>query len=187
MTNGELLVRAMAATQRYVDGVPAGRWQAATPCPKWDVRMVVNHLISEASWAGELFRGKTIAEVGDRFDGDLTEGDPATAYRRATEVARAAVEAPGAMETICHLSFGDFPGAGYAGQLFEDFLVHGWDIARGSGQDDRLEPELVAACLPMARKITEQARVAGWFGSKVDVPRDANVQAKLLALLGRRG
>ena len=186
-TMGELYVRAMAATGRYVDGVRADQWHGPTPCTEWDVRQVANHLIGENLWAGELFVGKTIAEVGNGLDGDLAGDDPAAAYRQSAGVAERAVTAPGAMEATCHLSFGDYPGADYAGQLFIDTLVHGWDIASATGQDARLDPSLVAACLPLARELATQFRASGVFGDDLPVPADASPQTRLLALLGRRG
>jgi uncharacterized protein (TIGR03086 family) len=90
------------------------------------------------------------------------------------------------MDAVCHLSFGDFPGSEYASQLFLDTLVHGWDIAVGSGQVATLDADLVQACLPIAERISEQWRSAGIFGESLDVGPDATPQAKLLALLGRR-
>ena len=69
-TPGELYVKAMAATQRSMDGVRADQWHAPTPNTEWDVKQVANHIIGENLWAGELLRGKTIAEVGNKFDGD---------------------------------------------------------------------------------------------------------------------
>jgi uncharacterized protein (TIGR03086 family) len=184
-TTGELYVRAMAATQRIIDGVPVDRWHASTPCAEWDARQVANHIIGENLWAAELFQGKTIEQVGTALDGDLTGDDPATAYRRSVQVAQAAVEAPGAMQSICHLSFGDYSGADYAAQLFMDALIHGWDIAKGTGQNTRLEPELVAACQPIAEELTRQFRQAGVFGEELPVDADADPQTRLLALLGR--
>jgi uncharacterized protein (TIGR03086 family) len=186
-TMGELYVRAMAATGRYVDEVRADQWRGPTPCTEWDVRQVANHLIGENLWAGELFVGKTIAEVGNRLDGDLAGDDPAAAYRQSAGVAERVVSAPGAMDATCHLSFGDYPGADYAGQLFIDTLVHGWDIASATGQDARLDPSLVDACLPLARELATQFRSSGVFGDDLPVPADASPQTQLLALLGRRG
>ena len=90
------------------------------------------------------------------------------------------------MEATCHLSFGDYSGADYAGQLFMDLLIHGWDIARGTGQDTRLDPELVARCLPIADALTRQFRTAGVFGEDLPVMDGADQQTKLLALVGRR-
>src|SRR5262249_30896405 len=57
--------------RRYVDSVGDGQWQMPTPCEGWDVRELVNHIVSGNFWAGELARGKTIEEVGDRLDGDV--------------------------------------------------------------------------------------------------------------------
>jgi uncharacterized protein (TIGR03086 family) len=186
MTTGALYSRAMASTQRIIDAVPTDRWHAATPCSEWDASQVANHIIGENLWAGELFPGKTIDQVGNSLDGDLTGDDPAAAYRRSVQVARGAVDAPGAMEATCHLSFGDYSGSDYAGQLFMDTLIHGWDIATGTGQDPRLDPELVAACLPIAEEVTRQFRQTGVFGQELPVGAGADPQTRLLALFGRR-
>jgi hypothetical protein len=80
-TPGDLYVKAMAATQRFVDSVHADQWHAPTPNTEWDVKQVANHIIGENLWAGELLRRKTIAEVGSKFDGDVAGADPAAAYR----------------------------------------------------------------------------------------------------------
>lgn len=186
MTTGELYVQAMTSTQRYLYGVRPAQWSGPTPCTEWDVKQVANHVIGENLWAGELFKGRTIDQVGTRFDGDLAGDDPAAAYRKSVDAARSSVEAPGAMETTCHLSFGDFSGAEYAGQLFMDLLIHGWDIAKATGQDTKLDADLVAACLPIAQQMTSQYRGAGVFGEDLPVAPDADPQVRLLALVGRR-
>jgi len=184
-SSGELYIQAMAATQRFVDRVRPDQWRNPTPCSEWDLKAVANHIIAENLWAGELLAGKTIAEVGSKLDGDLAGEDPAAAYRESVGVAQDAANAPGAMEATVHLSFGDFAGADYATQLFMDLLVHGWDIAKGSGQDARLDPDLVSACLPIAEKLTREWRSAGVFGDELPVSEDADAQTKLLALFGR--
>jgi hypothetical protein len=51
-TPGQLYVKAMAATQRYMDGVRAEQWHAPTPNTEWDVKQVANHVIDENLWAG---------------------------------------------------------------------------------------------------------------------------------------
>jgi len=185
-TTGDLYIKAMDATSRTIAGVRPEQWHGPTPCAAWDVTQVVNHLIGENLWAGELLHGKTIEQVGNRLDGDLAGADPAAAYRHSVEVAAAAVRAPGAMQATCHLSFGDYAGADYAAQLFMDALIHGWDVATATGQDARLDPELVAACLPIAKELTSQFRGAGVFGDDLPVSADADAQTRLLALVGRR-
>jgi uncharacterized protein (TIGR03086 family) len=186
LTSGELYVRAMNATGEYLDGVRADQWHGPTPCTEWDVRQVANHIIGENLWAAELFKGKTIGEVGSALDGDLTGADPAAAYRASVKAASSLVTAPGAMETTCHLSFGDHPGSDYAEQLSMDLLIHGWDIAKATGQDTRLDPELVVACLPIARRWTNRFRAGGVYGEDLPVRDDADPQTRLLAMVGRR-
>lgn len=75
----ELHAQALDATGHIVRGVPADRWHAATPYAGWDVRALVNHLVSGNLWAAELAAGGTIEGVGTRLDGDLLGDDPAGA------------------------------------------------------------------------------------------------------------
>lgn len=185
-TPAELYIRTMEATQRIIEDVPASHRRAPTPCSEWHVVDVTNHVISENLWAVELFQGKTIAEVGERFVGDLTGGDPPAEYGRSVEAVKQVLQNADAMERIVHLSFGDRSGAFYATQLSLDMLVHGWDIARGSGQDSRLDPELVRECLPITEKITREFRNGGWYGQELQVPPDADEETRLLALFGRK-
>jgi uncharacterized protein (TIGR03086 family) len=185
-TTGELYVKAMESTRNYVDGVKSDQWHGPTPCSEWDVKQVANHIIGENLWAAELFMGKTIGEVGNRLDGDLAGDNPASAYASSAKFATQAVTAPGAMQATCHLSFGDYSGSDYAAQLFMDLLIHGWDIATATGQDARLDADLVHACLPIAEQLTAQFRSAGVFGENLPVSADVDPQVKLLALVGRR-
>ncbi|HUH08382.1 MAG TPA: maleylpyruvate isomerase family mycothiol-dependent enzyme, partial [Egibacteraceae bacterium] len=96
------------------------QWHMPTPCSDWDVRDLVHHLTYEAAWTPAMFAGMTIAEAGDRFEGDLLGHEPQQAWERVSAPAVAAVNEPGAMQRTVHLSFGDFSGEFYAGQLFAD-------------------------------------------------------------------
>src|SRR5918995_3829169 len=138
--------RALAATRRYVAGVGGDQWTSQSPCEGWDVRELVNHIVSGNFWAGELARGKTIDEVGDRFDGDVLGADPTAAYDESAGAASDAFHAPGAMEAPCAVSYGPVPGEVYLGHRLIDVLVHGCDLANATGQDTTLDPELVEAC-----------------------------------------
>ena len=145
------------------------QWQAATPDEGWTVRDLVNHVVGEDLWAPPLLAGSTIAEVGDRFDGDVLGAEPRAAWAAASAGAVRAVEENGAMDRIVHLSFGDFPGREYTLQLFADHLIHAWDLARAIGADERLDRglrrvlrELVrgrGGCLP--RRGSDRRAAAG--------------------------
>jgi uncharacterized protein (TIGR03086 family) len=186
VTTGELYRRAMESTRACIDAVRAEQWTDPTPCTEWNVKQITNHLIGENLWAVELLQGKTIAEVGDRLEGDLAGEDPAAAYAASCRSASLLCTAPGAMEATCHLSFGDYSGSDYAAQLFMDTLIHGWDIATATDQNARLVAELVEACLPIAEQVTIQFRSAGVFGDDLPVDPGADPQTRLLALVGRK-
>jgi uncharacterized protein (TIGR03086 family) len=178
--------RALDATGAYVAAIGPGQWSAPTPCSEYDVRALVTHIVSGNLWAAELMAGRTIEEVGDALDGDVLGDEPVTAYRASAESAAAAFEQPGAMEAPAAVSYGPVPGRVYAGHRFLDVLVHGWDVAVATGQDAALDPELVEACWEVAAPQADMLRGSGMFGESAPaVPHDADLQTRLLALLGR--
>ncbi len=181
----DLYRRATETFGTYVHAVPDDRWSAPTPCSEWDVRTLVNHLVGENRWAPPLLAGKTIAEVGDRFDGDLLGDDPKAAWDDSAGEAVAAVQGDGAMERTVHLSFGDFPGREYTLQLFADTLIHGWDLARAIGVDERLDPDLVDACAAWFGGVEDTYRAGGAIAPRPEMPADADPQTRLLAMFGR--
>ena len=89
------------------------------------------------------------------------------------------------MDAPCAVSYGPIPGSMYAGHRLIDVLIHGWDLAVATGQSTTLDAGLVDACLAVAEPQTDMIRGSGMFGSAVDVAADADVQTRLLALLGR--
>jgi uncharacterized protein (TIGR03086 family) len=178
--------RALAHTRRYIEGIADDQWGLDTPCDDWDVREVVSHIVAGNSWAGELGRGRTIEEVGDRLDGDVLGDDVLAAYDESAGAAQGAFAAPGAMEAACAVSYGPVSGAVYAGHRLIDVLIHGWDVAVGTGQDTTLETELVEVCWAVAEPQAELLAGSGAFATDVVAEPDADLQTRLLALLGRR-
>src|SRR5438132_7016301 len=177
----DLFRRAQGEFDRRVAAIKDDQWKDATPCTDWDVRALVHHLVYEMVWAPPLFEGKTVADVGDQYEGELLGDDPKGAWEKAKAPALAAVSKPGAMVDTVHLSFGDIPGADYTMQLTTDLAVHAWDLAKGIGADDQLDAELVDACLSEVRKHEEMLLSSGLFGEKVKVAKDADPQTTLLA------
>jgi uncharacterized protein (TIGR03086 family) len=150
---------------------------------------LVHHLLYEQLWTRPVLEGLTIEEVGDRFEGDLMGADAALWPRllgSTIEEAHAAVAQAGALARTVHLSFGDVTGEEYVTQLTADLAVHGWDLARATGQDDTLDPDAVALLLPWTEANAHLLSASGMFGSQIDVGSDAPQDARLLGLLGRR-
>ena len=63
--------------------------------------------------------------------------------------------------------------------------MHTWDLARATGQDDTLDPEVCAAMLAGMEPIEDVMRGSGQYGARVDVPDDADVQTRMLGFIGR--
>lgn len=181
-----LFGRAVEEFGRRVPVIGDDQWGAPTPDTEWDVRALVNHVLAEDLWAPPLLDGMTIAEVGGRFDGDQLGDEPTAAWTRAAAGAVAAVGQPGALERTVHVSFGDISGREYVSQLVCDHVIHGWDLARATGADERLDPELVEFAAGYLTPQIEGWRSAGVFAPPVDVAAGAGAQDRLLALTGRR-
>ncbi len=181
----EIYTRCSAAFGERVHAV-YGRWDAPTVNPGWGVRELVNHLVNEERWTPLLLGGATIAEIGDRFDGDLLGPDPLTTYDEAAAAALAAVLAEGAVEGVAHLSFGDRPSREYVLQLSADHLVHAWDLARALGTDETLDADVVDVLLRWYVEETEALyhRIEV-IGPRVEVAAGSGAQAELLGRFGR--
>ncbi len=183
MELGELHRRALGDWQARVDRVGPDHWGGRTPCADWDVRTLVNHVVGEELWTLPIAEGRTIAEVGDRFDGDVLGDDPVSTGRQAAKGAADAVDARLPTGAVVHLSFGDVPIEEYVWQLTADHLVHGWDLAAATGQDRTLDPEVVDAVAGWFADREELYRAAGAVGPRPEAPADP--QAQLLAAFGR--
>jgi len=155
----DLFARAADTFGSSVHAIGPDDWHLPTPCTAWDVRALVDHVVGEHRWVVPLLAGQTIADVGDELSGDLLGPDPVAAHDEAAAPSKAAV-AGADLTAITHLSFGDVPAEEYIRQLLADLVVHGWDLSRALGRDERLDPEAVA-------------EVAGWFVDREDLYRQA--------------
>ncbi|QKG27448.1 hypothetical protein ACTIVE_9103 [Actinomadura verrucosospora] len=174
------------AAARIVLEVPQDRLDAPTPCPGWDVRALVNHLIL---WNG---RGETAARrepvTGPGEDHDFT-AEPGWA-ERFEEQARRTAEAwsdPAAWEGNTSLTGNKegMPAGFIAGIVFGECVVHGWDLAVATGREPGFPPEVVEAAWEQLVPTAEISRKYGAFGPEVAVPEDAPLLDRVLGLAGR--
>jgi uncharacterized protein (TIGR03086 family) len=173
---------------RRVRAVGDEQWYAPTPCTRWNVRALVNHLTTEQLWVVPLLRGATVAEVGARFDGDQLGTDPPRTWQRAAATARAAFLAaqplsdhPVRMSTRRRVSAAD-----YCREMTCDLTVHAWDLARACGTSERLDRRLVDAVYTWTLPHAGALATSGLVDPPVPVSDTANPQSRLLALFGRR-
>jgi uncharacterized protein (TIGR03086 family) len=167
-------VEGFAARVQALDAIPPDRWAGPTPCGEWNVRALLNHIVYEDLWTVPLMEGATIAEVGDRYEGDLLGDDPLGAARAACDMAVTAAASGIVAGNTVHLSFGDIPAEEYARQLAADHMIHGWDLAVATGGDTSMDPDMVEA-------------LAAWFAGNEDAYRRAGAIAERPAGDGEPG
>ena len=163
------------------------QFDLATPCSEWDVGQVLNHLVSTCLLGAGLL-GDEVPPVdvapGQLPSVDLVGDDPAGAYVAGTE----ALLAAGVDEAWARphqTPFGEMPGPRLAGFTTLDILVHGWDLAKATGQDPTLDPGLAEDVLGFARQaLTEQMR-GQRIGPEIAVDAAASPTERLVAFLGR--
>jgi uncharacterized protein (TIGR03086 family) len=160
-------------------------WSKPTPCTDWDVRTLVNHVVSEDRWTRPLVEGRTIAEVGNAFDGDqLGENPKGSATAAADEALTAVAERLPAGGKV-HLSYGEEDIEEYIRQMVADHLIHGWDLAVAIGQNRNLDPDLVEEVAEWFRNREEMYRSGGAIAARPESAAGGNPQADLLIAFGR--
>jgi len=173
-----------------IRGVDPARYGDPTPCTDWTVGQAVNHLAF----------GLVMAEYGARktaWPSDWTEdercpylrGVPEAEWReRAAEAGAAAARAwqdPAAWEGDAPFGSGSMPAAAIGSMMTAEFVLHGWDVARATGQTFTVPEPLAATVLAGVESIAGMGRDGGWFGPEVAVPGDAPTLDRALGLSGR--
>ncbi len=171
--------RAVAATfTARVRG--ASDWDAPAPVTGWRARDVVCHLVE---WFSDFLNSAT-GLVLDR--GPSPVEDPVTAWQVHTDAVQRLLDGPEAATRFRHPMLGEMPLPDAVDRFYtSDVFMHTWDLARATGQDERLDPQTCADLLAEMTPIEELMRSSGQLGPRVPVPDDADVQTRLLGFLGR--
>lgn len=169
----DLYDRASAWTLTKVAGT-GGRLDRPTPCAEWDVGTLLNHMLDTQRYFIGAARGENVAPPSPTPP-SLIGDDPVAAFERGRAELLRAYGQPGVIDRTG-------PSLGIA---FADQLLHGWDLARATGQDATMPDGLAGAAYEMIHgRFTDDQR-AGVFGPAVPVPADATPQDQLLAYAGR--
>lgn len=149
-----------------------------TPCSDWTVQQLIDHLVGGTTYL--------LAAASGREPVGPTE-TTATDFRFGVAQVLDALTIPGAMQRICVSPLGfEWPVTQAVAGTFMDVLIHTWDLARATGQDEHLDPDLVDACAAMfLPEMPERGRAAGIVGPAVVVGTEATPQERLLAAMGR--
>ena len=176
--------------ERRVAAVRPGQWANQSPCAKWDARDVVRHIVD--------MHGVMLRPLGRALSpAPSVDDDPLAAFRAARADVQAVLDDPRFAAVECNTPTGPMTVEQQIDQVVSDDLVlHGWDLARATGQDDTLDPADVARLWDIATAIPadvmKKYRTPGAFGLGVEVygpevvvPADAPLQDRLLGFIGR--
>jgi uncharacterized protein (TIGR03086 family) len=170
-------------TAKLVAGLTPAELEASSPCAGWDVRATLNHLLG-ATWMFTLVnQGRT----ADEDTGDVIGDDAGLAVAAAAKENLASWRQPDAFEGDRSYFFGTFPAPGAAMLNLEEVVVHNWDVAKATGQELTIDPEVAQMVYDWDVSISlDDFRDHGAFGPEVAVPASASVTDRLIGLLGRQ-
>ena len=178
--------RSITQAGNCIQHVRPSRLSAATPCSEWDLRTLLNHMVSEVIWVPDILAGKSIDDVGNAYDGDMLHDDLRSSWQQAADRALSAIEEVELDGGVAHVSYGDISMVQYVGEVAGDVLVHTWDVAASMQCCLYFDPEISAAVSTSFLPREAEMMASGLYGERVSVSPDADVQTKLLALFGRK-
>lgn len=160
------------------------QWSEATPCTDWDVRALVEHLITGNERFVVRLAGDQPGAPPDR--GDRTTKELVEDYERTSVEVLEAFGKPGALQSVAEWPIGPLSGADALGLKITETLAHGWDLQQALGTTIDFDAQTIADAQewsgPMLERIPDGRNP---FGTPQKPPKDASPLDQLAALLGR--
>lgn len=150
------------------------------------LRDIVNYHAYDEAWVPDVLAGRTAAEVGTKYDGDLLGDNPKASFAAYVQKAVAAVRGLDDPDKSVHLSYGDFPAREYLKHITSFRGFRSYDIAKLIGADTKLPDGLVQGLWNEIQPEVEDWRKMGVYPAAIEVPQDAPLQDRLLGLVGRQ-
>jgi uncharacterized protein (TIGR03086 family) len=185
MDGADQLDEIIPLIQEVVDGISADQIDAPTPCARFAVRDVLEHMIGGATAFAPAFRGE--APVPGHPAVGLDADALKARWTRSMADLVDAVHSPGADVRVIASPMGEVPGGAFARFVAFDGLVHGWDLATATGQAYAPSDDLVDEVGAFARQaLAPEMRDGDTFAAETDVPDHAGSLERLVAFSGRR-
>ncbi|HEY8526245.1 MAG TPA: TIGR03086 family metal-binding protein [Acidimicrobiales bacterium] len=175
---------------RLVRSVPDELLDRPTPCPDYALGDLLDHIGGFAIAFTGAARKAEPAAGAERASGDASRlGDDwrDRIPRDLTELAEAWRD-PAAWTGTTQAGGIQLPGDVAGLVALDELVVHGWDVARASGQDFACDPTALAAVHAFLEGLAGPGREgmrSGIFGPVVEVDTDAPLLDRVIGLAGR--
>ncbi|MEO5876900.1 MAG: TIGR03086 family metal-binding protein [Streptosporangiaceae bacterium] len=179
------LAECAAEAARVARGIRPDQLAGPTPASDWDVRTAVDHWVLYTSHGLEhRARRTTLPEelVSRDF---AAEPDWAEAYAAQLDRAVAAWADPAAWVGEVDLGGTPMPAASIVEMIMMELALHGWDVARSTGQDYRISEKTGEDLVRIVGDFAEMFRQYDGFAAPVPLAAGASAFDRALALSGR--
>jgi uncharacterized protein (TIGR03086 family) len=182
----DLLSAVLADLAPVMSGITLQQLSNPTPCTELDVAQLRDHVLGwlDTFAAGFADPGGQAPRAG--LDGYQASADPAADVRAAAATLDAAIRS-GAAARPLRLGESAMPGDMALSMILWEYQVHGWDLARATGQPWSPPSAAVQESLAFApNMLTPDYQGEGKaFAPRVPVAADAPPLDRLLGLSGR--
>ena len=183
MDSTEQLSYILPTLSSVVDRIYQHELPNRTPCERFTVHDVIDHMIVLGGTFAYQFRGEeppTIEAPG------VYGWVPAPEFRQTMDDLLAAVKSPGALDRTIDTPMGPMPGETFARRVAFDGLVHGWDLASSTGNRFELPSGVVDAVETFAHAaLTDDMRDGDTFKDAKAAPPGATGIERIAAFSGR--
>lgn len=178
-----------------VNGVRDDQLAASTPCEEYTVGDLLDHLMgltiafrNAAMKSGSETDGPSPASEPGRGSAARLHPDWRSLLPRQLDDLVAAWRDPAAWEGTTEASGVTLPADVMGSVALDELVLHGWDLARGTGQPFECDPASAEVCLGFTSAMSdpgEEGSREGLFGPVVAVPSDAPPFHRALGFSGR--
>lgn len=167
---------------KLIAGLTSEHREMATPCEKWNVHELIEHMVSGGHMMAGGLEGQAPPEEMPDFLADGPANGWTNMYAHLSDAAT-----PERLGSLHQMPFGEVPGEAALSVIVADHLTHGWDLAQATGQDFSCSDEIAQWALAVWHGLVPpEGRTGETFGPAVDPGEDASAIDNLIGYTGRQ-
>ncbi|MFB7500732.1 TIGR03086 family metal-binding protein [Streptomyces sp. NPDC056161] len=179
------LTAAAAELARLIKGVDEAQFPLLTPGADQTVQGLLNHIVAWSPVVEAIGAGMPLAPGRPDESISYLPGDWRGRLLASLDRISESWYSDATWEGRTELGFANVPTVVIGEKTIIEYVVHGWDLAKATGQELIVAPEVAATTLRAVRATAEESRRAGMFGPDVAVPESAGALAQALGASGR--